>query len=176
MRGRLKTAVVHNNIHFSHFAAVSLWWVASLADTFPSFPVSGPFLPDVPGFQVLPDSTFPPQLRSSYRALPLHLHFDNCADVFCFISSFDVPEAFNLLLLITIAIGSTFPSPRSPHLSGVQTGSSPLPIAPFSSQHTSPGPHFKQCDPFVHSFKDQLSYPYDAVLHTNDLTTCFFSI
>ena len=55
--------------------------------TFLSFPVSGPFLPDVPGFQVPTVSVFPPQLRSSSRA-PLHLHFCNCSDVFCFISSF----------------------------------------------------------------------------------------
>ena len=44
--------------------------VAGLAETFPSFPVSGPFLPDVPGFQAPPDSILPPQLRSSSRALP----------------------------------------------------------------------------------------------------------
>ena len=79
---------------FLPFAAVSLGGVASLADTFPSFPVSGPFLPDVPGFQVPPDSIFPPQRRSSSRALPLHLHLNNCSDVFCLISSLDVPEPF----------------------------------------------------------------------------------
>ena len=44
-------------------------------------------------FQVPSDSIFPPQLSSSSRALPLHLHFDNCSDVFGFIS-FDVPEPF----------------------------------------------------------------------------------
>ena len=86
--------------HLSHlaFATVSLFWVAGLAETFQSFPVSGPFLPDVPSFQVLPDSIFPPQRRSSSRARPLHLHFDNCSDVFGFISSFDVPEPFSLLI------------------------------------------------------------------------------
>ena len=31
---------------------LSLCGVAGLAETFPSFPVSGPFLPDVSGFQV----------------------------------------------------------------------------------------------------------------------------
>ena len=56
---------------FSPFATVSLCGVAALAETFPSFPVSGPFLPDVPGFQVPPDSVFPSQLWSSSRALPL---------------------------------------------------------------------------------------------------------
>ena len=75
--------------HLSHLSPPS-----PCAATFPSFPVSGPFLPDVPGFRVHPDSIFPPQLRSSSRALPLHLHFNNCSDVFSFISSFDVPEPF----------------------------------------------------------------------------------
>ena len=79
---------------FSPFAVVSLCRVAGLTETFPSFSVSGPFLPDVPGFQVPPDGFFPPQLRSSSRTLPLHLHFDNRSDVFCFISSIDVPEPF----------------------------------------------------------------------------------
>ena len=80
--------------NFSHFAAVSLSGVASLADNFPSFPASGPFLPDVPGFHVPPASIFPPQLRSSSSALPLDLHFNNCSDVFSFISCFDMPEPF----------------------------------------------------------------------------------
>ena len=35
-----------------------------------------------------------PQLRSSSWALPHHLHFDNCSDVFCFIASIDVHELF----------------------------------------------------------------------------------
>ena len=87
---------------FSPFATVSLCGVAGIADNFPSFPVSGPLLYDVPGFQVPPDSIFPPQIRSSSRALPLHLHFDNSSDVFGFISSFDEP----VLILITNAIGS----------------------------------------------------------------------
>ena len=39
-------------------------------------------------------SLLTPQLRSSSRALPLHLHFNNCSDVFSFISSFDMPEPF----------------------------------------------------------------------------------
>ena len=80
-------------LYFAPFAAISLCGVAGLADTFPSFPVGGSLLPDVPGFQVSPDSIFPPQLWSS-RALPLHLHFNNCLDVLSFISSFDVPEPF----------------------------------------------------------------------------------
>ena len=56
--------------------------------------VSGPFFPAVPGFHVPPDSIFPPELRSSSRALSLHLHFDNCPDVFSLISSSDEPEPF----------------------------------------------------------------------------------
>ena len=75
-------------------AAVFLCGAAGLVETFPSLPVSGPFLPDVPGFQAPSDSVFPPQLRSSSMALPLHLgHYCNCSDVICFISSFIVPEA-----------------------------------------------------------------------------------
>ena len=77
---------------FPPFAAVSLPGVAVFADTFPSLPVSGPFIPDVPPFQVLHDSVFPSQHQSSSRALTLH--FNNCSDVFSFISSFDVPEPF----------------------------------------------------------------------------------
>ena len=79
---------------FSPFAAVSLFGVAGLAETFPSFSVSGPFLLDVPGFQIPSDSIVPPQLWSSSRALPLHLHFCNCSNVFSFTSSFDVSKPF----------------------------------------------------------------------------------
>ena len=79
---------------FSPFAAVSLFGVAGLAETFPSFSVSGPFLLDFPGFQVPSGSIFPSQLWSSSRALPLHLHFCNCSDVFSFTSPFDVSKPF----------------------------------------------------------------------------------
>ena len=80
--------------HVSPFAAVFLCVVAGLAETSPSFPASGPFLPDVLGFQVPPGSIFPPQLWSSSETLPLHLHFCNCSDVLCFISSFGVAKPF----------------------------------------------------------------------------------
>ncbi len=79
---------------FSPFAAVSMFGVAGLAETFPSFSVSGPFLLDVPGFQVPSYSIVPPQLWSSSGAPPLHLHFCNCSDVFSFTSSFDVLKPF----------------------------------------------------------------------------------
>ena len=79
---------------FSPFAAVSLFGVAGLAETFPFFSVGGPFLLDFPGFQVPSDSIFPSQLWSSSRALPLHLHFCNCSDVFSFTSPFDVSKPF----------------------------------------------------------------------------------
>ena len=46
-------------LYFSPLAAVSLCRVACLAETFPRVPVSGPFLPHLPGFQVPPDSGFP---------------------------------------------------------------------------------------------------------------------
>ena len=82
------------NSHMSHLLPPFLFGVAGLAETFPSFSVSGPFLPDVPGFQVPSDSIVPPQLWSSSRALPLHLHFNNSSYAFSFISSFDVPEPF----------------------------------------------------------------------------------
>ena len=77
---------------FSPFAPVYLFGVAGLAETFPPFSVSGPFLLDVSGFQVPSDSTVP--RWSSSRALPLHLHFCNCSDVFSFTSSFDVSKPF----------------------------------------------------------------------------------
>ena len=60
--------------------------VAGLAETFPSFSVSYPFLLDFPGFQVPSDSIVPPQLWFSSRALPLYLHFRNCSDAFPFFS------------------------------------------------------------------------------------------
>ena len=41
---------------FSPFAAVSLFGVAGLAETFPFFSIGGPFLLDFPGFQV-PNNT-----------------------------------------------------------------------------------------------------------------------
>ena len=109
------------------FSPVSLCEVAGLAETFPSFPVSGPFLTDASVFQVPPDNIFPPQLQPSYRALPLHLHFDTWVDVFCLISSFDVPNHSNhryRFHLCYLKISSFLRcSYRLP----------PLPIAPFSS-------------------------------------------
>ena len=85
-----------HKVSFSPFAAVSLCGVAGLAGNFASFPVRVrlPFLPDIPGLQVPSDSVVPPQLRSSSRALHFHLHFHNCSDVFCFISSCTMPDPF----------------------------------------------------------------------------------
>ena len=78
------------------FATVFLYGVAGHADTFPSFPVSGPFLPDVPGFQVPPD-TVPVSFHLNC-GLPLgrfaSIFILATADVFCIISSFDEPESF----------------------------------------------------------------------------------
>ena len=56
-------------INFSPFANMSLFGVAGIAETFPSFSDSGPFLLDVPGFQVPSDSIVPPQLWSSSRLM-----------------------------------------------------------------------------------------------------------
>ena len=93
------------------FAAFSQCGVAGLSDTFPPFPVSGAFLRDVPGFHIPYASVFPSQVRSSSRALPLHLHFHNCSYVFCFIAS-HCHNHSNLLRLMTISIGSTFASSK----------------------------------------------------------------
>ena len=56
--------VLFNYLYFSHFAAVSLCGVAGLAQTYPSPPVSDPFLPDLSGFHVPPDIVFPSRPRS----------------------------------------------------------------------------------------------------------------
>ena len=90
----VKLTMAVNFSPFSPFAAVSLFGVAGLAETFPSFSASGPFLLDVPGFQVPSDSIVPPQIWSSSRALSRLLHFCNCSDVFSFTSSFDVAKPF----------------------------------------------------------------------------------
>ena len=101
---------------FKPFAAISLFWVAGLAQTFPSFHVSGPFLPDFPCFQVPPGSIFPPQLRSSSRALPSI--FTSTTVWMLSVSS----------LLLTCPSHSISFIRRSKRLT-------PLPIAPFSSHH-----------------------------------------
>ena len=99
----------------SPFAAVCLCGVAGLAQTFPSLTVSGPFLPDAPRFHVPPD-----------RILPwFHLNFGLPLGRFpsIFISTtaliFSVssllltwPNHPSLLLLITVAICSTFASSK----------------------------------------------------------------
>ena len=96
--------------NFSPFAAVSLCGVAGPAETFPSFPVSGPFLHDVPGFQAPPDSIFRPQLRSFSRP-PI---FISTTARMVSVSSLllTCPNHSSLLLLINIAIGSTFASSK----------------------------------------------------------------
>ena len=89
---------------FSPFAAVSLCGVAGLAETFPSFPVSGPFLPDVPGFQVLTVSFY------LHFGLPLgrfpSIFISTTARMFSVSSLLlTCPNNSRLLLLKTIAIG-----------------------------------------------------------------------
>ena len=100
------------SIHANDRDSSSCTFVAGLADTFPSFPVRGPFLPHVPGFQLPSDSVFLLKLWPSSRALPLHLHFHNCSDVS--VSSLLLmtmcPNHSNLLM--TIANGSTFASSK----------------------------------------------------------------
>ena len=69
---------------FSHLFARGAGFTLAL----PTSPChSGPFIPDVPGFHVHSDSVLQSQTGSSSRALPLHLDFGNCSDIFCFISS-----------------------------------------------------------------------------------------
>ena len=114
----------------SPFAAVSLCGVAGLAKTFPSTSVSGPFLIDVPGFQVPSDSVFPLQPRSSSRALPLHLHFCNGSDVFSFISSFNVSVSVCYCIPQCVWL-----------IAGVCTRYVPEPFQPSSSRD-----HRYQCD------------------------------
>ena len=80
-----------HSIMFSPFDAVSLCGVVG------RFPVSGPFLPGVPGFQYyiymsLLTLSFHRNFGLPLGALPLYLHFHNWSDVFSFISSFDVPK------------------------------------------------------------------------------------
>ena len=85
---------------FLPFAAVSMCMIAGRERPFHlSLPVRGPFRRHVPGFHVPSDSVFPSRPRFSCRALPNHLHFDNCSDVFYFISSFNVLEPFQPSLL-----------------------------------------------------------------------------
>ena len=101
--------------HFSAFTAVSLCRVAGLAEIF-QFSLLLPHFTMM--FHVPSDSAS--QSGSSSRALPHHLHFGNCSDVFCFMSSFHVPTYSNLLLLMTIRSQSIQPffSPKS-HFSDV---------------------------------------------------------
>ena len=73
-------------------------------------PVVGPLLPDRPGFRVPCGSFLRSQPGSSSSPFSRLLLFSTCSGVFCFISSFHFAESFRLLLIITIAIGSTFAS------------------------------------------------------------------
>ena len=123
------------------FAAVSLCGVAGLADTIPSFSVSGPFLPDVPGLQVPPDCILQPQLRSSSSALP-SIFISTTARMFS-VSSLLLTCTNNssLIRLITIAMGNgggyhILLLPRSHHLSGVLTYSPPLHHSHICCCHT----------------------------------------
>ena len=117
--------------YFSPYAAISLCGVAGHAETFPSFPVSGPFRPELPCPNFLSDSVLPLQPRSSSRELPLHL-FSPTSLMFSVSSPlFTCPNYYHLLLFMTIATGSTFASNHDliSLVFQVPTGSPPLPIS-----------------------------------------------
>ena len=119
---------------FSTFTAVFLCDVSGLAETVQPLSVSGRFLLDVPAFLVPSDSTLPLQLLPSSRALPRHLHFCNCSDVFRFMSSFDVPEPFHPSTSLDHRHRFHPGFPQYLLISPVfQQVHPPLPIAPFSS-------------------------------------------
>ena len=99
-----------SDLSFSPFAAVFQCGVAGLADTFPSFPVSGPFLPDVPRFQFPSHSIFPPQLWSSSRGF-LSIVISKSAQMFS-VSYLLLTCPNHSSLIITIAISSTFASSK----------------------------------------------------------------
>ena len=112
---------------FLPFAAVSLCGVAGLANIFPSLTVSGPFLPDTPRFHVPPDRILPPQIWSSSRAPP-SIFISTTALLFS-VSSLLLtwPNYSSLLLLITVAICSTFTSSKIS--SFLRCSNRPTPIA-----------------------------------------------
>ena len=82
------------------------------------FPVSCPFLADVPDFHVLCDSVFPVQLWSSSRALHLNeSSFRQLLGCFLFhLFLLTCPNHSDLRLLMTIAISSTFAYSKVPLL------------------------------------------------------------
>ena len=108
----------------SHLSLPSLCaGAADLAETFPSLPVSGPFLPDLPCFLVSSDSVLP---GSSSTALPLHI-ISATALMFSVSCLFTCPNHSNLL-----SVSPLLP-PRSAHFSDVPVCSHPLSFAPSSS-------------------------------------------
>ena len=97
----------------SHLSLASPCCVAGLVEPFPLLPVCGPFLPDLPGFHVpsvLPTMSFhlnwgPP--LGCFQSISI-----SATALMFSVSSllFTCPNHSNLLLLITITIGSTFAS------------------------------------------------------------------
>ena len=103
----------HSQQHFLPFAAVSLCGVAGLAQISPFLTVSGPFLLDTPSFHVSLDRVLPPQLWSSSRA-PFPSMFISTTALMFSVSSLLLTwlNHSSLLLLITVAICSTFASSK----------------------------------------------------------------
>ena len=93
---------------FSPLADVSLCDVAGLVESFPSFPVSGSFLPHLPGVHVLSNSIPPSKPGPFSSALPLCVNFCDYSIFSVLYVLFTCPNHSNLLFLMTITIRSTF--------------------------------------------------------------------
>ena len=92
--------------------------VAGLEETFPSFSVSGPFILDVPGFQVPSDSIVPPNFGRPLGRFPT-IFISATARMFSVSSLLlTCPNHSSLLRLITVAIASTFASSKISSFSG----------------------------------------------------------
>ena len=86
--------------------------VAGLAETLPSFPVSGPFLPDVPGFQVPPDLYLSTSTSVSLSGASSPSSFQQLLGCLQFHHSLLFACLNHSSILMTIAIGSIFASSK----------------------------------------------------------------
>ena len=81
-----------------------IWYILweFILETFPSFPVSGPFLPDVPGFQNSVECISISKAIFLYTRAQRHVH--NSSDVFCFICSCNAPEPFKPFSYLAVGV------------------------------------------------------------------------